>query len=53
LGNLSNGNSDKPIAAELAISIDTVRTHIKKICEKLQVHTQTEAVSKAVNERLV
>jgi len=53
LGNLSKGNSYKLIAAELAISIDTVRTHIKKIYEKLQVHTQTEAVSKAVNERLV
>ncbi len=53
LSNLSKGNSYKLIAAELAISIDTVRTHIKNIYEKLQVHTQTEAVSKAVNERLV
>jgi|SRR5450432_12325 len=50
---LSRGNSYKLIAAGLAISIDTVRTHIKKIYEKLQVHSQTEAVSKAVNERLV
>ena len=53
LGNLSKGNSYKLIAAELAISIDTVRTHIKNIYEKLQVHSQTEAVFKAVNERLV
>jgi DNA-binding NarL/FixJ family response regulator len=53
LGNLSKGNSYKLIAADLKISIDTVRTHIKNIYEKLQVHTQTEAVSKAVNERLV
>ena len=50
---LSKGNSYKLIAADLSISIDTVRTHIKNIYEKLQVHTQTEAVSKAVNERLV
>ena len=50
---LSKGNSYKLIAAGLAISIDTVRTHIKNIYEKLQVHSQTEAVSKAVNERLV
>jgi len=50
---LSRGNSYKLIAAGLAISIDTVRTHIKKIYEKLQVHSQTEAISKAVNERLV
>jgi DNA-binding NarL/FixJ family response regulator len=53
LYNLSKGNSFKMIAAELAISIDTVRTHIKRIYEKLQVHSQTEAVSKAVNERIV
>lgn len=53
LGNLSKGNSFKMIAAELEISIDTVRTHIKRIYEKLQVHSQTEAVSKAVNERII
>lgn len=50
---LSKGNSYKLIASGLSISMDTVRTHIKKIYEKLQVHSQTEAVSKAINERLV
>jgi DNA-binding NarL/FixJ family response regulator len=50
---LSQGKSFKLIAADLAISIDTVRVHIKNIYEKLQVHTQTEAVSKAFNEGLV
>lgn len=50
---LSQGNSYKMIAADFNISIDTVRTHIKKIYEKLHVHSQTEAVSKAINERLV
>ena len=50
---LSKGNSYKLIAAEFEISIDTVRTHIKKIYEKLHVHSQTEAVSKAINEKLV
>lgn len=50
---LSTGNSYKMIAAQMAISIDTVRTHIKKIYEKLHVHSQTEAVSKAINEKLV
>lgn len=53
LSNLSKGNSYKLIAAKLAISIDTVRTHIKNIYEKLQVHSQTEAVSKAMSEKLV
>jgi len=50
---LSQGNSYKIIASQSDISLDTVRTHIKKIYEKLQVHSQTEAVSKAINERLV
>lgn len=53
LNSLSKGNSFKMIAAENEISIDTVRTHIKKIYDKLQVHSQTEAVSKAINEGLV
>jgi DNA-binding NarL/FixJ family response regulator len=53
LTSLSKGNSYKLIASQLDISIDTVRTHIKKIYEKLQVHSQTEAVSKAINEKLV
>lgn len=50
---LSKGNSYKMIAAELDISIDTVRTHIKRIYEKLHVNSQTEAVVKAINEKLV
>ncbi len=53
LTSLSKGNSFKMIAAEFDISIDTVRTHIKKIYEKLHVHSQTEAVSKAISEKLV
>ncbi len=52
LGSLSKGNSYKLIAAEFDISIDTVRTHIKNIYEKLRVHSQTEAVSKALKEKL-
>jgi DNA-binding NarL/FixJ family response regulator len=53
LKSLARGNSYKLIAAEYDISVDTVRTHLKRIYEKLQVHSQTEAVSKAINERLV
>jgi DNA-binding NarL/FixJ family response regulator len=50
---LSKGNSYKLIAAELEISIETVRTHLKKVYDKLHVNSQTEAVSKAINEKLV
>ncbi len=50
---LAKGNSFKMMASELFISIDTVRSHIKKMYEKLQVHSQTEAVFKAYNEKLI
>ncbi|GAO44268.1 response regulator transcription factor [Flavihumibacter petaseus] len=50
---LVNGYSYKMIAAEEGISIDTVRFHIKKIYEKLQVHSATEAVSKAYKDKLI
>ncbi|HYV91629.1 MAG TPA: response regulator transcription factor [Chitinophagales bacterium] len=50
---LVKGNSYKMIANELSISIDTVRSHIKKIYEKLHVNSATEAVSKALNEKIV
>ena len=50
---LVNGYSYKMIAAELKISIDTVRFHIKKIYDKLHVHSATEAVSKALKDRLI
>lgn len=47
------GFSYKMIAAELKISLDTVRFHIKNIYDKLHVHSSTEAVSKAIRDRLV
>jgi DNA-binding NarL/FixJ family response regulator len=50
---LSQGNSFKMIAAALNLSLDTVRTHTKHIYDKLHVNSQVEAVSKALNERLV
>ena len=43
---LSQGLSYKLVAAELGISLETVRTHIKRIYEKLQVHSVTEAISR-------
>jgi len=43
---LVKGMSYKLVAAELSISIETVRTHVKRIYEKLHVHSVTEAVAK-------
>lgn len=53
LVSLSKGNSFKMIAAGFSIGVETVRTHIKRIYEKMQVHSQTEAIFKARNERIV
>lgn len=50
---LVNGYSYKMIAGEIFISIDTVRSHIKKIYEKLHVNSKSEAVAKAFRDKLV
>jgi len=50
---LVNGNSYKQTAGELGVSIDTVRTHIRRLYKKLQVHSVAEAVSRAIREGLV
>jgi DNA-binding NarL/FixJ family response regulator len=46
LTELSKGMGYKSVANELKISVETVRTHIKRIYEKLQVHSVIEAVNK-------
>lgn len=53
LGLLVQGRSYKMIAAELEISYHTVDSHIRKIYDKLHVSNGTEAVSKALKDRLV
>lgn len=40
-------------AHEMGISVNTVSFHIKHIYQKLQVHSKTEAVAKALREGLV
>jgi DNA-binding NarL/FixJ family response regulator len=50
---LVQGFSYKMIASEISISVDTVRFHIKKIYDKLHVHSAPEAVSKALRENLL
>jgi DNA-binding NarL/FixJ family response regulator len=52
LRGLVEGFSYKQVAAELRISAETVRSHVKGIYRKLQVHNVAEAVSRAVRERL-
>ncbi|HEY5442927.1 MAG TPA: response regulator transcription factor [Pyrinomonadaceae bacterium] len=47
------GHSYKTAAAELGVSLNTVCFHIKQIYEKMQVHSKSEAVVKALRNRLV
>nr|HMU03466.1 response regulator transcription factor [Saprospiraceae bacterium] len=51
LKHLSKGLSYKMVAGEMIISIDTVRTYVKRIYEKLHVHSVTEAVHKVFIEK--
>lgn len=53
LQGLVNGRSYKQVGDELGVSLDTVRSHIRSIYRKLQVHSVAEAVSRALRERLV
>ena len=48
-----NGSNNKEIADTLFISIETVRNHIRHIYEKLQVHSKSEAVIKAIRQGIV
>lgn len=50
---LVDGLDYKQIAERYFISLDTVRNHIRHIYEKLEVHTKSEAVAKALRQRLV
>ena len=50
---LTDGHHKKTAAQHLGISVNTVSFHLKNIYQKLQVHSKTEAVAKALRERLI
>jgi DNA-binding NarL/FixJ family response regulator len=50
---LVEGHSYKTAAQELRVSVNTVAFHIRSIYEKLEVHSKSEAVVRAVRENLL
>jgi len=48
-----DGHHYKTAAREMGISTNTVSFHLKHIYQKLQVHSKSEAVAKALRERLI
>ena len=53
LQQMALGKSYSSIAADLAISVDGIRYHIRHIYEKLQVHTRAEAIAQGLKNRLI
>jgi DNA-binding NarL/FixJ family response regulator len=49
----AEGYSYQDAAEEFKVSIHTIRNYIRSIYEKLQVHSKSEAVSKALRFRLI
>ena len=50
---LVDGHNYKTAAVEVGVSVTTVAFHMRNIYEKLQVHSKSEAVAKALRNRLV
>jgi DNA-binding NarL/FixJ family response regulator len=53
LGFLARGWSNKVIAAELFLSVNTVRNYVQSVLTKLGAHSKLEAVSTAVREGII
>lgn len=50
---LAAGDSYKEVADQLDITVNTVRNYIRSSDEKLEVHSKSEAVSKALRDGLI
>ncbi|MEZ5425972.1 MAG: response regulator transcription factor [Pyrinomonadaceae bacterium] len=50
---LVDGHNYKTAASELGLSVNTISFHMRHIYEKLQVHSKSEAVAKALKNRIV
>ena len=50
---LVDGHNYKTAATQLGVSVNTIAFHMRRIYDKLQVHSKSEAVAKALRQRLV
>ncbi len=50
---LAEGHNYETAAAELGVTTHTISFHLQRIYEKLHVHSKTEAVAKALRNRLI
>jgi DNA-binding NarL/FixJ family response regulator len=50
---LADGHSYQSASAQLGVTINTTRDHVRAIYEKLHVHSRSEAVSKGLRRRLI
>jgi len=50
---LIDGHTKKSAATEIGVSVNTVSFHLKRVYEKLQVHSKSEAVAKALKNRII
>ena len=50
---LADGHNRKTAAAELGVTVDTIGFHLRHIYEKLQVHSKSEAVAKALRNHII
>jgi DNA-binding CsgD family transcriptional regulator len=48
LAHVADGLSHQEIGSRLSISPETVRTHVRKACERLHARTRTHAVATAL-----
>jgi DNA-binding NarL/FixJ family response regulator len=49
----ADGHNYKTAAAELGVTVDTIAFHLRHIYEKLQVHSKSEAVAKALRDHII
>jgi len=53
LEQIANGKSRSKIAKEMFIDLETVKSHIKHIYQKLDVHSRDEAIKEAKNNKYI